>query len=168
MERGAKSGILVLKRVGQKEAGAMKSIFVLSGHPLFGQGVEILLRQEAGLDIVGRETDVDRAMERIKELRPDVVIVDSGDPACDPTPAVMRILREGVGTKVIGLNLHDNTVFIYRGEQRVVKEVKDLVAAIESSPLSPEPMSSEDLARLGQVAETRKTKGGQDDREYGT
>ena len=62
MERGAKSGILALKCVEQKEAGAMKSIFVLSSHPLFGQGVEILLRQEAGLDIVGRETNVDKAM----------------------------------------------------------------------------------------------------------
>jgi hypothetical protein len=38
---------------------------------------------------------------------------------------------------------------IYCGEQRVVKEVKDLVEAIEPSPLSPEPVSSEDLARLG-------------------
>ncbi len=38
-------------------------------------------------------------------------------------------LREGVGTKVIGLNLQDNTMCVYRGEQRVVKEVKDLVEA---------------------------------------
>ena len=128
--------------------------------------IESLLRQEKGLDIVGRETDVDKALERIKELQPDVVIVDSGDLASEPMPAVMRILREGVGTRVIGLNLQDNTMCIYRGEQRVVKEVKDLVEAIEPSPLSPEPMSSEDLARLGQVAEPRKTKGGQDDREY--
>jgi len=61
----------------------------------------------------------------------------------------MRILREGVGTKVIGLNSQDNKIFIYRGEQRVVKEVKDLVEAIKRSPLSPEQVSSEDLARLG-------------------
>jgi len=146
----------------------MKRVFILSSHPLFSQGVESLLRQESGLDIVGREADIDKAGERIKELRPDVVILDSGDPASDLAPAVMCILRERVGTKVIGLNLQDNTVCIYRGEQRVVKEVKDLVEAIEHSPLSPEPVSSEDPARLGRVAETRKTKGGQDDREYKT
>jgi len=121
-----------------------------------------------GLEIVGRETDIDKAIERIRELRPDVVIVDSGDPAGDPTIAVMRILREGVGAKVIGLNLQDNTICIYRGEQRVVKEVKDLVEAIEPSPLPPEPVNSEDLARLGQVVEPRKTKGGQHDGEYET
>jgi DNA-binding NarL/FixJ family response regulator len=127
----------------------VKRIFILSSHPLFGQGVESLLRQEAGLDIVGRETDVDNAMERINELQPDVVILDCPEPGCDPTLAVMRILSEWVGIKVIGLNLQDNTMCIYRGEQRVVREVKDLVEAIEHSPLSPEPVSSEDLARLG-------------------
>jgi hypothetical protein len=31
------------------------------------------------------------------------------------------------------------------GKQRVVKDVKDLVEAIEQSLLSPEPVSSEDL-----------------------
>jgi len=127
----------------------MKRIFMFSTHPLFGQGVESLLREETGLEVVGRETDVDKAVERIKELQPDVVIVDSGDPGCDPTLAVTCMLREGVGTKIIGLNLQDNTMCIYRGEQRVVKEVKDLVEAIEHSPLSPEQASSEDLARLG-------------------
>ena len=74
--------------------------------------------------------------------QPDVVIVDSGDPGCDPTLAMTRILREGVGTKVVGLDLEDNTMCIYRGEQRVVKEARDLVEAIEHCPLSP------DLVRL--------------------
>jgi DNA-binding NarL/FixJ family response regulator len=117
----------------QKEARAVRRVFIISSHPLFGQGVESLLRQETGVDIAGRETDVDTAIERIKELRPHVVILDSADPACVPTPAVMRILKEGLEAKVIGLNLQDNTLCIYRGEQRVVKSVEDLVQAIEQS-----------------------------------
>ena len=129
----------------QKKARAMRRVFILSNHPLFGQGVESLLRREARLEIVGQETDLDQAVERIKEIRPDVVILDCAEPACDPTPAVMRILREGLGTKVIGLNLQDNTLYIYRGEQRLVKEVKDLIEAIE--PLPPEPASSAELVQ---------------------
>jgi DNA-binding NarL/FixJ family response regulator len=116
----------------QKEGDVMRRVFILSSHALFSHGVESLLRQEPGLEIVGRETDVDRAIERIQELRPDVVIFDNNDPEADFRPVVMRILREGLGTKVIGLNLRDNTVCIYRGEQRVLKEVKDLVEAIET------------------------------------
>ncbi len=104
----------------------MKRVLILSSHPLFGRGVESLLRKETRLDIVGWEADIDKAVERIRELQPDVVILDSGD----PTPEVLRILREGVGTKVIGLNLQDSTMCIYRGEQRVVKRIEDLVEAI--------------------------------------
>jgi DNA-binding NarL/FixJ family response regulator len=122
----------------QKEAGVMKRVFLLSSHPLFGQGVESLLRQETGLDIVGRETDVEKAIERIKELRPDVVIVDCAEPACDAMSVLMRIWREGLETKVLGLNLQDNTLCVYRGEQRVVKEMQYLIEAIEYNPLPAE------------------------------
>ena len=112
----------------------MKRVFILSSHPLFSQGVESLLRRESNLEVMGCETDVDKALEYIKELQPDVVILDSGDPTCYPTLAVMRILREGVETKVIGLNLQNNAMCICRGEHRVVREVKDLVEAIEAQP----------------------------------
>jgi TorA maturation chaperone TorD len=124
----------------------MKRVFLLSCHPLFGQGVELLLCQEAGLDIVGRQTDVDRAVEDIQKLRPDAVIVASSDPENDFAPVVMRILREGAGTKIVGLDLRDNTVCIYRGEQWIIKEVEDLVKAIEHNPS--DPVSTDEWAGL--------------------
>jgi len=62
---------------------------------------------ETGLEIVGRETDATKVVERMRELRPDVVVLDSADPACDAMLVVMRILRERVGTRVIELNLQD-------------------------------------------------------------
>ena len=37
-----------------------------------------------------------------------------------------------MGTKVIGLNLKDNTMHVYRGEQRVVKQVEDPVEVIKT------------------------------------
>ncbi len=109
----------------------MNRVIMLFSHPLFGLGVESLLRQEVGLEIVGRERDTDRAIELIKECRPDVVILDGADPACDPMSVVGRVLSEGAGTRVITLNLQDNTMCVYRGEQRVVKKVEDLVQAIK-------------------------------------
>lgn len=117
----------------------MVRVFIFSSHPLFGQGIERLLRQETGLDIVGWETDVDKAFERIKELKPDVVILEGRD----LVSKVIRIFREGIGTKVIGLDLQDNTACIYREEQRVVKSIEDLVKAIEHSPLPPDWRSQE-------------------------
>ena len=110
----------------------MKRIFMVSGHPLFSQGVEILLRQEKDLTIVGRETDADKAIERIKELRPDVIILEHALPEYDPMPIVMRLLIERLNAKIIGLNLQANSIYIYREEQRMVRGVADLVTAIEN------------------------------------
>ena len=70
----------------------MKRIFVLANQSLFSRGVEILLRQDKDMELVGAETDVDRAIERIKALCPDVVLLEQEPPARDPAPVVMRIL----------------------------------------------------------------------------
>jgi chemotaxis response regulator CheB len=106
--------------------GASKvRVFILSSQSLFDLGVENLLRQEAELEVVGREADIDRALVQIKILMPDVVILNSADASCSPTPAVLRLMNE-VGTRIIKLNLQDNTICMYREEQRMIEEVGDL------------------------------------------
>jgi DNA-binding NarL/FixJ family response regulator len=115
----------------RQSEGAKVRVFLLSDQSLFRQGVENLLRRETGLEIVGCEADIGQALECVKELLPDVVIVNDADVSCDPTSAAWRILKEGVVPKIIGLNLQDNMMCIYRGEQREVKKVEDLVRAIE-------------------------------------
>ncbi|MGQ9586467.1 MAG: hypothetical protein ACUVXG_13850 [Anaerolineae bacterium] len=114
----------------------MLRVFILSCHPLFGQGVESLLRQERGLEIVGRETDLDTAVARVRALNPDVVVLDSSTPTCVPTPAVIRLFEACRGVRVVGLNLHNNTMCIYRGEERLITDVKDLVEAIRPPDLA--------------------------------
>jgi DNA-binding NarL/FixJ family response regulator len=114
-----------------EKGGGVTRVFILSSYPLFGQGIESLLAQEVGLEILGRETDLNQALERIKELMPDVVIVDCDDPGVSLTAPVISILKERLGIRVIGLSIQCNTVSIYRGEERLVQGVDDLVEAIE-------------------------------------
>jgi DNA-binding NarL/FixJ family response regulator len=66
-------------------------VFILSSQSLFDLGVENLLRQEAELEVVGREANMDQALAQIKALMPDVVILNSADASCSPTPAVLRL-----------------------------------------------------------------------------
>ncbi len=110
----------------------MVRVFLLSGRTLFGQGIASLLRREAGLEIVGQEMDADKAIERITELRPDAVITDNSDPACDLPMTVTRILTSETPMLVIGLDLMENKIHLYRGEQREARGVEDLVVAIKT------------------------------------
>jgi hypothetical protein len=109
-------------------------IFVLSGQSLFSRGVEILLRQDQGMELVGEETDVERAIERIKALCPDVVLLEQELPAGDTAPVVMRILNEMPNAKIVGVQLADNMIRVYHGEQRVAREIGDLWEVIKNDP----------------------------------
>lgn len=110
----------------------MKRIFMLSSYPLFCEGVATLLDGKDGMEFVGRESDAERAIEQIKALRPDVVIVDTGNVACNANTTVMRILQERVGVKIIGLNLLNNTICVFHEEHRPIRNVEDLMSAIET------------------------------------
>ncbi len=113
----------------------MTRVFIISGYPMFSWGLESLLRQGTGLDITGRETDVDRAIEQIKALQPDVVILDSSS-SDDNSRAVVRILKENLGTRVVNLSLQDNLMVVYQAAQWAVQDVDDLVDVIGQRHLS--------------------------------
>ncbi len=111
----------------------MIRILLVSTYPLFSRGIESLLCHEPDFLIVGHETDPDRALEQMAELRPDIVIVDNHEPASDRASLIMRILQEHPNVTVIGLNVHHNTLHVYRQQDWVAKEVQDLTAAIRTS-----------------------------------
>ncbi|MCL4488791.1 MAG: hypothetical protein M1570_11770 [Chloroflexi bacterium] len=46
----------------------------------------------------------------------------------------MRILKESQGAKSVGFNLADNTIRVVRGEQRIAREIDDLLQAIKNDP----------------------------------
>ncbi len=113
----------------------MVRVFMLSRLALFGQGVETLLCREEGVEIVGRETEIEVAIARIKQLRPDVVLLDTTLQAGDLASIAARIFTAQTNTRVIAMSLQDNTVSVFRGEQRTVHEIQDLMHAITNGTL---------------------------------
>jgi GTP 3',8-cyclase len=108
----------------------MKRVFILSSHPLFGRCIETLLSQQDRVRIVGHVRQIDLAIEQIRSLRPDVVIVDSNEPEANRGLIMMQIMEEGLKTCVVGLNLRDNMALICHGEQRTIKALDDFVGMI--------------------------------------
>lgn len=130
------------------KTGARKRVFLVSATTLFGRGVENLLRQESRLEVVGREADVGRALQCIEELAPDVVVFEESRDDVRLQEALTGILIRRLGVKVIGINLHDSSICIYRGERRIAREVEDLVEAIEEQAYDSEAVRMEDWATL--------------------
>ncbi len=108
----------------------MKRVFIFSSHPLFVRCIETLLRKEGGLDVVGHEKELCRAIEQIGALQPDVVIVDSDEPEASRGTIMLRVMKEGLRTRVVALGLADNNILICQGEQRTVEELDDFIRTI--------------------------------------
>jgi DNA-binding NarL/FixJ family response regulator len=104
----------------------MKSIFIISQYPMFGQGLKSLLQQQADLDIVGWETDLDEAIKQIKELQPEIVLLESDR----SFPGVSPILQASPDSKVINLNLHSTRLYLYQARQWTAKSLEDLMQVI--------------------------------------
>lgn len=105
-------------------------VFILSAYPLFGNGAEVLLREKTPVDIVGRESDVDRALCAIELLKPDVAILESSGPTFELASAVQHILRASEKTRIIGFNPENNEVSIFHVEIRVIRTGEDFFTAV--------------------------------------
>ena len=105
-------------------------VFVLSGPSLFGNGIEGLLCEEPGLEIVGREMDPRQAVRRIRESHPDVIILADGEAARGLDAELLGLVREGFHMRIVEVHLATNTLCIYCGERQSIREVGDLVDAV--------------------------------------
>lgn len=113
----------------------MISVYIISSYLLFGYGLESLLHQEEDLKILGHETNVERAIEQIKELHPEVVILYREDTLHSSRTIIIEILKANPDTRVIVLSLQNNTFFVYQAIQWVTTNPEDLFKAIKDKPL---------------------------------
>lgn len=105
-------------------------VFIVASRPLFAQGVQSLLEGQPGISVVGMGTAELDVIDRIRQLRPDVVIMDADSDA--QMILLPAFLRENLGVKFIGLTLEDNRIDIYYQQQLVGTDVADLVEAVRA------------------------------------
>lgn len=109
----------------------MVRVLIVSALPLLGEGLEVWLRQQRGVDVVGYEADAGMVGERIEQLKPEVVIVDSSMCAASPATALMRFLADRPGARIIGLDLQHNSIHIFGSENRSLDLATQFLEAIK-------------------------------------
>jgi len=81
------------------------SVFLVDDHRIFLTGVRAEL--EDAFDIAGSSSDVDDAVDQIRALRPDVVLVDVHMPGGGGITVVTNVLETNPDTKFLALSVSD-------------------------------------------------------------
>ncbi len=79
-------------------------IIVADNHKMVRQGLSCLLDKEFGMEVVGEAGDGRSAIDVVKELKPDVVIMSVFMPSLNGVEAARKIIQEVPNVKVIALS----------------------------------------------------------------
>ena len=60
-------------------------VFILYDHPLFGLGLERLLKQERGIEVVGAAARSTNPLGQLKAFQPDVIMVEGSEQSMRPS-----------------------------------------------------------------------------------
>jgi two-component system response regulator NreC len=85
---------------------------VVDDHTLFRDGVRRLLESEADIAVVGEARDATEALEKVRELNPDVVLMDIGMPGMSSFEAARLIEKNSPGTRLIFLTMYDDEEYL--------------------------------------------------------
>jgi DNA-binding NarL/FixJ family response regulator len=96
-------------RQGQEAVGRRGNgvrVLLVDDHDLFRTGLRTLL-EEQGIEVVGEAADGARALEIIREVAPDVVLMDLNMPGMTGVEATQRIVSLAPLTRVVVLTISD-------------------------------------------------------------
>jgi two-component system NarL family response regulator len=90
-------------------------ILIVDDHPVVREGIGSMLKREPDFKIVGEATNGLEAIEKVRELSPDVVLMDLRMPEMDGVEAISRIKEERPEIKFIILTTYSDDEYIFKG-----------------------------------------------------
>ena len=114
-------------------------VLIVDDHTLVRDGIRSLLALTADIEIVGEAANGREALEKVKQLMPDVVLMDLAMPVMGGLEATRRIRRQFTATKVLALTQYDDSEYVIpviaagaRGFVTKMSSFSELASAIQA------------------------------------
>jgi len=91
---------------------ATTRIVLADDHPIVLNGLRTLLDAEHDLEIVGEASNGSMALKQIRELQPDVAVVDISMPELNGIVVARRLSEEMPSLKLLVLTLHEDRAYL--------------------------------------------------------
>jgi len=89
-------------------------IVICDDHTLFVEGMKAMLRNESSLEIVGEARGGRQAVDLVKDLKPDVLLMDVSMPDMNGFDATRHVHQFDPALKVLILTMHDDEELVAR------------------------------------------------------
>jgi DNA-binding NarL/FixJ family response regulator len=87
-------------------------ILLADDHSVVRQGFSAILRAQADMDVIAEATNGREAVEKARELQPDVIVMDVAMPELNGIEATRRIQEEAPRSRVLALSMHKDAVYV--------------------------------------------------------
>ncbi len=115
-------------------------VLIVDDHTLVRDGIRALLALVADAEVVGEAANGKEALKKVKELVPDVVLMDLAMPVMGGLEATRRIHKEFPGTRVLALTQYDDSEYVIpvieagaRGFVTKMAAFSELASAIQAA-----------------------------------
>lgn len=89
-------------------------ILLSDDHDLFREGLAGLINAQPDLEVVGQASDGLEALTLVRDLRPDLIVMDIHMPICDGLEATRLIRSEWAEARIVMLTVHDEDEKLFR------------------------------------------------------
>lgn len=89
-------------------------VYVADDHPIYREGLVGAIKRRPDLDLVGEASDGRSALEEIRELVPDVAVLDLAMPELSGIEVLSAIQRDKVDTRVVVLSASAESETVFR------------------------------------------------------
>lgn len=141
-----------IETTGKKEKRKYKDrirLLLVDDHTVMRQGLSTLLKTQKGIDIVGQACNGQEAIEKARQLNPDVILMDYGMPEMNGAEAAKTINLRQPDIEIIGLSMYD--------EAEVAEAMKDAGVNTVLSKSGPADVILSELRKLQHTAEPSST-----------